>query len=397
MLELLLAVALGVLLGVLAGLLPGIHPNTLIPVLLAASAFLGPLPAALVLVVAGVLNLFLNFIPSVLLGAPEETTALSVLPGHRLLLEGRGHEAVKLMTIGALGTTVSAALLLPLFSAVVPSLYAASRPHLWWLLSAVLFYMVASERKPRPVFFALLTVSLSGALGVLVLDHFSESMLFPMLSGLFGLPMLLISIRKKVKLPETVSFEEEPLSKGFVLSGIATGTLAGILAGLLPGVGTSQAAVLAQLASERSKESARKFLIALGGVNAADVMFSFFALWLIGNPRSGLAVTVGKLIATTQQNFFAVIFAVLFAAGLGAYLTLRLSRKAVFWMRRFDYQRLCLYTAAFIALLVLLFTGLPGLAILAVSTAIGMVPNLTEVRRSLAMACLIVPTILFFL
>ncbi len=397
MLELLLAVALGVLLGVLAGILPGIHPNTLIPLLLAASAFLGPLPAALVLVVAGVINLFINFIPSVLLGAPEETTALSVLPGHKLLLEGRGHEAVKLMVIGALGTTVSAALLLPLFSAVVPSLYAASRPHLWWLLSAVLFYMVASERKPRPVFFALLTVLLSGMLGIVVLNNFSNGMLFPMLSGLFGLPMLLLSAQRGVKLPESVSFDEEPLSKGFILSGIATGTLAGVLAGLLPGVGTSQAAVLAQIASERSKESARKFLIALGGVNAADVMFSFFALWLIGNPRSGLAVTVGKLIATTQQNFFAVIFAVLFAAGLGAYLTLRLSRKAVFWMRRFDYQRLCLYTAAFIALLVLLFTGLPGLAILAVSTAIGMVPNLTEVRRSLAMACLIVPTILFFL
>jgi putative membrane protein len=397
MLELLLAVALGVLLGVLAGILPGIHPNTLIPLLLAASAFLGPLPAALVLVVAGVINLFINFIPSVLLGAPEETTALSVLPGHKLLLEGRGHEAVKLMTTGALGATVLAILLLPLFSAFVPALYAATRPHLWWLLSAVLAYMVLSERKPNLVFFALLTVLLSGMLGIVVLNNFSNGMLFPMLSGLFGLPMLLLSAQRGVKLPESVSFDEEPLSKGFILSGIATGTLAGVLAGLLPGVGTSQAAVLAQIASERSKESARKFLIALGGVNAADVMFSFFALWLIGNPRSGLAVTVGKLIATTQQNFFAVIFAVLFAAGLGAYLTLRLSRKAVFWMRRFDYQRLCLYTAAFIALLVLLFTGLPGLAILAVSTAIGMVPNLTEVRRSLAMACLIVPTILYFI
>lgn len=397
MLDLLLAVVLGVLLGLLAGILPGIHPNTLIPLLLAASAFLGPLPAALVLVVAGVINLFINFIPSVLLGAPEEETALSVLPGHKLLLEGRGHEAVKLMTTGALGATVLAVLLLPLFSAVVPTLYTASRPHLWWLLSAVLLYMVASERKPRSVFFALLTVALSGALGVLVLNDFDNSMLFPMLSGLFGLPMLLLSIKKNVKLPETVSFEEKHLSKGFMLSGIATGTLAGVLAGLLPGVGTSQAAVLAQFASERSKESARKFLIALGAVNAADVMFSFFALWLIGNPRSGLAVAVGQMIAVTQQNFFTLIFAILFAAGLGAYLTLRLSRKAVFWLRRFHYPSICAATAAIIIFLVFIVTGPLGLAILAVSTAIGMVPNLSEVRRSLAMACLIVPTIIYFL
>ena len=397
MLELLLAVFLGVLLGLLAGVLPGVHPNTFIPVMLGLVGFFDPLTAALVLVVGGVVNLFVNFIPSVLLGAPEEATALSVLPGHKLLLEGRGHEAVKLLVTGALGATVLAVLLLPLFSAVVPALYAATRPHLWWLLTAVLAYMVLSERKPRPVFFALLTVALSGALGVIVLDGFSEAMLFPMLSGLFGLPMLLLSARRGVTLPENVSFEEEPLSKGFVLSGIATGTIAGVLAGLLPGVGTSQAAVFAQLASDRSKEAARKFLIALGGVNAADVMFSFFALWLVGNPRSGLAVAVGQMITVTQQNFLVVVSAVLFAAGIGAYLTLRLSRKAVFWMRRFDYRRLCLYTALLISLLVFLFTGPLGLAVLAVSTAIGLVPNLTNVRRSLAMACLIVPTILFFL
>jgi len=396
-LELLFAVALGVLLGVIAGVLPGIHPNTLIPPLLAASAFLGPLPAALVLVIAGVINLFINFIPSVLLGAPEETTALSVLPGHKLLLEGRGHEAVKLMVIGALGATVMAILLLPIFSAVVPPLYSATRPHLWWLLSAILAYMVLSERKPPLIFFALLTVVLSGMLGMLVLDNFSDGMLFPLLSGLFGLPMLLLSAQRGVTLPERVSFDEEPLSKGFVLSGIAIGTVAGVLAGLLPGVGTSQAAVLAQATLEDSKEATRRFLIALGGVNAADVMFSFFALWLIGNPRSGLAVAVGQILAATQQNFLIIISAVLFAAGLGAYLTLRLSRKAVFWLRRFDYPRMCLYTAAFVSGLVLLITGPLGFAILVVSTAVGMVPNLTNVRRSLAMACLIVPTIIYFL
>jgi putative membrane protein len=257
--------------------------------------------------------------------------------------------------------------------------------------------MVLSERKPRLVFYALLTVALSGALGVIVLDNFSDAMLFPLLFGLFGLPMLLLSAERGVTLPTNVSFDEAPLPPSFVLSGIATGTLAGVLAGLLPGVGTSQAAVLAQAALENSKEAPRRFLIALGGVNAADVMFSFFALWLIGNPRSGLAVAVGQMIAVTQQNFLIIISAVIFSAGIGAYITLRLSRKAVFWLRRFDYARLCSCTAAFIALLVLLFTGPLGLLVLAVSTAVGMVPNLANVRRSLAMSCLIVPTILYFL
>lgn len=397
MFGLLLAVVIGVLFGALAGLLPGLHPNTLIPVLLGASFLFDPLTAAVVLVVAGVVNNFVNFIPSILLGAPEESTALSVLPGHRLLLEGRGHEAVKLAVTGGLGATITAVLLLPLFIAFVPSLYAASRPYIGWLLCAVLFYMIATERKLKSVLFASLTVLMSGLLGILILNGFSDAMLFPMLSGLFGIPMLLLSAKNDVKLPENITFEEEHLPKRFVLSGIATGTFAGVLVGLLPGIGTSQAAILAQIATERSRNASRHFLIALGGVNAADAMFSVFALWLIGNPRSGIAVAVGQLVSMTANNFFTIIFSVLFAAGIGAYITVRLSRASVMFMRRFNYRKVCMLTAAFVALLVFVFTGFLGFFILLVSTAIGMVPNLTGIRRSLAMACLMVPTILYFL
>jgi putative membrane protein len=36
------------------------------------------------------------------LGAPDESKALNVLPGHRMLMEGKGFEAVKLNVIGSL-------------------------------------------------------------------------------------------------------------------------------------------------------------------------------------------------------------------------------------------------------------------------------------------------------
>jgi len=39
--------------------------------------------------------------PSIFLGAPEADTALAVLPGHALLMEGRGEEAVRLSAIGS--------------------------------------------------------------------------------------------------------------------------------------------------------------------------------------------------------------------------------------------------------------------------------------------------------
>jgi putative membrane protein len=51
---------------------------------------------------------------------------------------------------------------------------------------------------------------------------------------------------------------------------------------------------------------------------------------------------------------------------------------------------------AFLVLLVGLFTGISGLLIMIVAAAIGLVPNLTGIRRSHAMGCLLLPTILFF-
>jgi TctA family transporter len=58
---------------------------------------------------------FLDFIPSVFLGAPEGETALSLLPGHRMMLAGRGYEAVKCSVIGSFGAVIGAlALLVPM-------------------------------------------------------------------------------------------------------------------------------------------------------------------------------------------------------------------------------------------------------------------------------------------
>ena len=74
MFELFLALLIGIIFGVVAGLLPGLHPNNTIPIILGMSFLFGPLPTAVILVTSGVINSFVNFIPSILLGAPEEST-----------------------------------------------------------------------------------------------------------------------------------------------------------------------------------------------------------------------------------------------------------------------------------------------------------------------------------
>ena len=188
MLIILLALSLGVLLGLIAGLLPGLHPNTTIPMIIGLSSVFGPLPTAIILVSSGVINTFTNFIPSILLGAPEESTALGVLPGHKLLLEGRGYEAIKLCVVGSLGGVLFAVMTLPFFVFIIPKLYEVIRPHVHWLLISVIGYLIIEENG-RYVLYAFGYFMLAGILGMVVLNSLGDFVLFPLLTGLFGLPL----------------------------------------------------------------------------------------------------------------------------------------------------------------------------------------------------------------
>ena len=51
-------------------------------------------PVAAIIVSTGTVHTFLNYIPSALIGAPDGDTALSLLPGHRMLLAGNAARGV---------------------------------------------------------------------------------------------------------------------------------------------------------------------------------------------------------------------------------------------------------------------------------------------------------------
>ncbi len=196
MLLIIFSIFIGILIGIVAGILPGLHPNNTIPMILSLSFLFGPLPTAIILVTSGIVNCFINFIPSILLGAPEDSSVLGVLPGHKLLLEGRGYEAVKLCVIGSFYGIIFSVLTLPFFIIFIPFLYKTIRPYIHWLLIIVIGYLILNEKKKGIATFVFI---ISGILGFIVLNNFSDSALFPLLTGLFGLPILLVSIFQKNK------------------------------------------------------------------------------------------------------------------------------------------------------------------------------------------------------
>ncbi|GIS49546.1 MAG: hypothetical protein Ct9H90mP23_2180 [Methanobacteriota archaeon] len=79
----------GIFLGCLTGLIPGFHVNNVALIALSLSPVavgIGiPLDAVAGIIVAcGTVHTFLNYIPSALVGAPDDNMALALLPGHRM-------------------------------------------------------------------------------------------------------------------------------------------------------------------------------------------------------------------------------------------------------------------------------------------------------------------------
>jgi len=384
----------GVILGVITGLIPGLHVNNLTPAFVMLAGGSGSIEIASLIVAMSITNVFVSYIPSTYLGVPEEGTELSVLPAHRLLLEGRGHYAVKLTVFGCLGgLLVSAVILFPFLMLVKPA-YGAIKPNMHWLLLSVVAVMIATERSPEKVVWACLIFLLSGFLGLVALDGKilkSEAALMPLLSGLFGASVLLPSIASDCRLPKQKIGSEEPKQVG---KPILTGTIAGAVTGIIPGIGPSQGTVLAQLAC--GGDGTENFLTTVSSVNTSKALLSFAALYAIGRGRSGAAVAVGQILIIGTSELLVMVGVSLFAGGIAALLTLKLSKAMAKGISKVPYRKMCVAVLALVTALVFFYSGLVGLLVFAVATSVGVLPALVSVKRTHAMGVIILPCILFF-
>lgn len=400
--EILFFVLAGVAAGTFTGLIPGIHTNTVCMILLS----LFPLMLSYGIPIHGIIALIISmtithtivdFIPSVLLGAPDDSTALSVLPGHKLLLEGKGLEAIYLTIIGGVGVVILFVLFLPLLLKILPTLYETIKQHIQFILTVIVFVMIGIEKGLKGKFFGSAIFFLSGILGLIILNSTvlpANEMFFPLFTGLFGISTLLISLNKKVKIPKQEK-ETTNVDRKLAIFGSIKAFLSGLIVGILPGVGSAQATVLSQLATRKKDD--KEFLVSVGGINTAVALFSLVSLYSIGRPRSGAAVAVARILGSFGLNELILLVASgLIATGIAAILTLKLSKKFLKLVEKVPYDKLSLGIIAFLILLTLIFTGPLGLFVLLISTAIGLLAPLTGVKRSLCMGVLILPVIFFY-
>ncbi len=390
MVDLLVWILLGILAGCITGLIPGIHPNLLSTILFsfAISHGFDPLLTSVLLICAGITNSFVSFIPSILFGAPESTNALSVLPGHRMLLRGYGYEAIRLTVLGGFYAGLLSLAIFP-FYFVFSTVYYSIKTIIPFLLILVLVWIILTEKTLKNMVISLLIIIFTGIMGIKLIEY---DVFFPVFTGFFGLPLLFLSWKKQTTLPEVITFEQEKFREW---KGVKAGLLSGIISGFLPGVGASQLATIAQeLLGEKNE---RNFLVAIGAITTVDAILSFFAIYFISNPRSGVAQTIFKLLGNfSEEILLFFVFVSLFAISISTILTLVLSRKIVFLLRNVNYARLSLFMFCFLLLFVFLFSGVKGFLLCLSCFFLGLIVNILGIKRTSLMAFLIIPTILYY-
>ena len=384
----------GVALGTASGLVPGLHANNfaLLLAAFAASIPADPLLIGVAMLTAGVVHTFLDIVPALALGVPDAAMAIAALPGHRLVLAGRGREALRLSAVGsAIAVAIALPLALPITWLMIHG-YPTIRANLWVVLGAIVCLLVITESTPQAAAGGLVGFLLAAVLGWATLDVTPEAplgsggMLTPLLTGLFGAPILLDAMGGGGVPPQadaklTMKRKDLGLTAG-------AGSLAGAIVGYLPGISAAIASVLA-LPAVPNRDVDRGFIVATSGANTANTVFALFALVALGTPRTGVMVAVD----TTGVPLVVPVLlaAVLVGAACGTLLVIGVGDWYLQTVGTLDYTVVSLVVLAFLGALAFGLTGWFGVGVFAVSTVVGLVPTRFGARRVHLMGVLIGP------
>ncbi len=396
--EVLIAVGLGVLAGIVTGITPGIHVNLVSVIVVSLAPMLLQYTSAVVLgafiISLAIIHTFLDAIPSIYLGAPDAGQVLNVLPGHRLLLKGEGHNAVLYTIVGSLGSLGLGVMLFPLFIYGMMKLQPLVSSIVGYVLVVMVVYMIAREKKKW--FYCTAAFLLSGVLGLLVFTIPDlHQPLFPLLSGLFGFSLLIMSLSDNTTIPVQDVTKKMRLSARNTIKSVGAGTGMGFIAAFLPGFGSSQAAIIAtQFVGDIGDEG---FLSLVSGLNTANMLISIAAVYAIEKARNGAIVAINQLIGGVGfEEMMLFLGVALVAGGIGAVITIYGSKIFCKWIMKVNYRYLVYGILGFITVLTIYFDGWLGMVILLTATAIGLLTSVWGIAKNHLMGCLLLPVILYF-
>jgi putative membrane protein len=307
-----ISIVLGILFGIITGLIPGVHINLIATFILAIlptiTKFITTKEAAVFIISMSTVHTFLDAIPSIFLGAPDEAHALSALPGHKLLLERKGKQAVMLTVVGSYLSLLLSILLVPLIIIAINFLYPLIKNHIGILLIIIVSIIIILSKKILRSSFIFL---LSGILGIIILDNPSiQNPLFPLLSGLFGISILLTSLNNKNTIPKQDTKIKLNMRQSIYPTILAT--IFGFIASFMPGMGSSQSAILA---TRFMKSNTEKFMILIGGINTVNMTLSLITLFVLNKARNGAILAVKEILNKITITELVLFLSVALIAG----------------------------------------------------------------------------------
>ncbi len=396
--ELLIAIVFGISIGTITGIIPGIHINLVVTLLIGFSAsllhYITPIVLCIFIIALAITHIFLDFIPSIFLGAPEESTTLSVLPGHRYILAGNGLMAVKLALIGSFFGLFGASILMYPLIKFIALLYPIIKNYMLFFLLFIIGSMIIQNTRKV---WAIIVFILAGIAGFLVFNIPNvREPLFPLLTGLFGTATLLISLNEKNIIPQQWDTETIAIERKVIWKALISGQCSAVFVSLFPGVSPAIAAIFGMQLTKNIGDHG--YMMLQGCINSAGFLLSIGTVYAIQKARNGAVVGIQQLLGIiTLQEVFLFALASLITAALAVPLTLFFARIFCTIINKVNYKKLVIAILCFIVLLTIIISSWIGILILITTTAIGMIPGIVKVTRTQAMGCLLLPTIVYYI
>ncbi len=386
--------------GIVTGLVPGIHVNTAAPLSLAiaSSCAVGPLATCTFICSMSITHTFIDFIPSTLLGIPEEDTAVSVLPAHNMVNGGRGLEAIRLSGVSSLfAVCVLVALSWPV-ARVLVAIYPVVKALIPAILILLLALMVYSHHKPEKMLAAAAICAISGVFGIIVLSSpwLCPDPMFPVFAGMFGVSTLLASASTTHHIPEQDDDSAIRMERTHLIRSLALGTGSGSFVAMVPGIGASQAALISLFGSKESQD--RAYIATCCSINTANALFALMALRMFGVARNGALVHVRSILGELTAGEYGVLTASMcLSAGVAYPVLLALSRLLLPLLQHVRYRAVSAVGILIQVGLVWALTGEMGVLLCIVATCVGLMPITTGVHRSTVMSFLMIPVLQYYL
>ncbi len=389
MLEQIAGIGLGCIIGLCTGLIPGLHSNLITVTILAIMGrFTGTTSDFWTncLIAIPTVHLFVNMLPSMLLGTTEDNKGS--FPLQRLVKQGRAEEGIRAGIAGTLIGIGAASLLTPILVTITKPLYDSIKAWIPWILIGLLGLTIYKEKEKIKAVGILI---ISGAVGYYTFHQGLDDPLLPLLGGLFGISSLILTLSEKQRI---VKQRESSERKESIIPTCMKGIIMAAATSILPTVSASYAAFLVSLTTKVRREI--EWIVLSSSINATYLITSLTVFLAIGKQRSGVIAGIASIEQIPKIGINGLLIAILIASGIGAWWTWYSGQKLMRQYAKLPIQKIKIGVILFIIALTTVLTGYKGVLILTIAATVGILTSSWRVGRSLEMGALMIPVIIFF-